>query len=64
LAATSEAMPLKVQTVRKLPPYAIRSTAYPARSFDEAWFEVRMKPVRDESLQLISNGQTVIIYHE
>ncbi len=58
---SAETFNLKVQSVRKLPSYATRSTAYPARSFDEDWFEVRMRPVSDVSMPIISNGQTVII---
>lgn len=61
LVATSEKFSLQVQSIRKLPTYATRSSAYPARSFDEKWFEVRMVPVDDEPVPVISNGQSVVI---
>ena len=61
LSANSEKFSLRVQSIRKLPSYATRSSAYPARSFDEKWFEVRMVPVHDEPIPVISNRQSVII---
>ncbi len=57
--ATGEEIDLTVESVRALPAYAARSTAYPNHSFDESWFEIRMR--LSAAPAMVANGLRVII---
>ncbi|AXJ01188.1 HlyD family secretion protein [Cyclonatronum proteinivorum] len=54
----------RVLSRRVLPGYAVRSAAFPNSSFEEQWFEIRMRPDTALLEQLPGNGAQVILYPE
>lgn len=62
LAATGREIELKVESSRVLPGYAVRSTAYPHSSFDEQWFEVRLRPAGSAVGSVPGNGAQVTLH--